>query len=148
MDRSGLNQRLSRLLEVANGPRDRIQSPWSSAVRMLGIAAYKFDRGEKRVDYLAKQHEMHSARQFIDRPALFVRKRVEFHYITKVHAENFSPHRRAGASPPSRPRDKLSLSWHQVATAQSALVTFARSGIKLSGSPFLSIDVSLRTRFS
>jgi hypothetical protein len=35
-----------------------------------------------------------------------------------------------------------------VAVVQSALVTFARSAIKTSGSPFLSIDVSLRTRFS
>jgi hypothetical protein len=66
MDRSGLNQRLSRLLEVANGLRDRIQSPWSSAVRMLGIEAYELDRGEERKDYLAKQHEMHSERYFSD----------------------------------------------------------------------------------
>jgi hypothetical protein len=56
---------------------------------MLGIAAYEFDRGEKRGDYLAKQHEMHSERQFIWCVHQFVRKRVAFHYITKVSAENF-----------------------------------------------------------
>ena len=72
---------LSRRLEVATDPRDRIQSPGSSAVRMLGIAAYEFDRGEKRGDYLAKQHEMHSARQFIWCIHQFVRKRLAFHYI-------------------------------------------------------------------
>lgn len=66
MDLPEVNQRSSRLLEVANGPRDRIQSPWSSAVRMLGIEAYELDRGEEPRDYLAKQHEMHSERQFID----------------------------------------------------------------------------------